>query len=55
MSIGVEYIQLTTENDHLSKAVSKLTLEELSKLTHEELIEMGKAKKRRFCKNKEMK
>ena len=31
--IGVEYSQVSTENDHLSNIFSKLTPEELSKLT----------------------
>ena len=33
-SIGVEYSQISTKNDYLSKVVSKTTPEELSKLTN---------------------
>ena len=32
-SIGVEYGQVSTENDNLSEFISKLTPEEMSKLT----------------------
>ena len=47
-SIGVEYSQVSTENDHLSNVFYKLTPEELSKLTNEEWIEMGKSNKQSF-------
>ena len=48
--IGVESIQVSTENDHLSNFVSKLTPEELSKITKEEWIEMVKSKKQKYGK-----
>ena len=52
-SIGFEYSRVSTENDNLSKVVSEPTPEEFSKLTNEECIEMGKANKQVFWKNRE--
>ena len=51
-SIGIEYSQISTENDYLSNAVSKLTQQSFPKLTKEEWIEMGNARKQKWWKNR---
>ena len=52
-SFGVESSQVSTENNHLLNVVFNLTPKLLSKITKEVCIEIGKANKLWFWKNRE--